>query len=574
MAIWNLKDIYDFSKTDKLIKNLKSLAKDFEKYREELNNNISKEKFLEIVKVKEEIATISAKISSYADLWLAENTADSERNSHNAMIEEVLTEVGNGLKFFSIGFKDLPEEKANELINASPEYSYMFKRMRDFKDHTLSEKEEQIIGLKDLTGNSALIRIYDLTTNQFRFEWENKKLPQAEITKYFTDQDPEKRIKAYNLVMDKYKQNQIVLSEIYKGIVNDWKNENLKLRHYKTPIHPRNMGNDVPGKAIDALLKVVKKNIKLFQEYFRVKGKILNLKMSRYHLYAPFSIEEKEYSYDDSKKIVLETYKEFDQEFFEMAKQVFDQQHIHSELIPNKQSGAFCYSIIPEMTPYVLLNHVNKPRDVSTMAHELGHAIHSMMASNQNVFNFHSTLPLAETASVFGEMLLSEKILQNTTKEQKLALMMQKMDETYATIIRQAFFIIFEKDAHDLVAEGGTVEDLNRLYQKNLKEQFGKSIELPEIFQHEWKYIPHIFHTPFYCYAYAFGNLLVLALYNMYKKESKEFIPKYKKILSYGGSKAPFEILEEVGIDITQEKFWQQGFDTIKEKLDELKKLV
>ncbi len=574
MALWNLKDIYDFSKTEKLAKQLEKLATDFEKCRSELSENISKEKFLEIVKAKEELAIIAAKISSYADLWLAENTADSKRNAHSAMIDELITDVSNKTLFLNIWFKNLSEQKAQELINASGEYAYMFRRMRDFKDHTLEEKEEQIIGLKDLTGNAALIRIYDLTTNQFRFEWDGKTVQQAEITKFFTDSDPEKRIKAYDLVMNKYKENEVVLSEIYKGIVNDWKNENIKLRNYKTPIEPRNLGNDVPEKAIAALLSVAKKNSKVFQEYFKLKGKILGIKMSRYHLYAPFHADEKEYDYEASKKIVLETYKEFDQEFFELASKVFDDQHIHSEIVPNKQSGAFCYSILPEMTPYVLLNHVNKPRDVSTMAHELGHAIHSMLASHQNVFNFHSTLPLAETASVFGEMLLSEKLLEKSSEKEKTALLMQKLDETYATVQRQAFFIMFEQAAHEMISKGATVEELNELYEKNLKEQFGKSIQIPDVFFHEWKYIPHIFHTPFYCYAYSFGNLLVLALYNMYRKQGNEFIPKYKKILSYGGSKAPAEILQEVGIDITQESFWQQGFETIKEKVEELRRMV
>lgn len=574
MAVWDLKDIYDFSKTNKLVKELEKLAKNFEKYRAELKNDISAEKFLEIVRKKEEIAIISAKLSSYADLWLAENTADSKRNAHSAKIDEILTDISNRIIFFSLWFKDLPDETAQRLIKASEDYAYAFQRIRDFKSHTLSEKEEQIIGLKDLTGNSALVRLYDLITNQLRFEWENQQLSQPEIIKFFTDPDPEKRVKAYNLVMSKYKENEIALCEIYKGIVNDWKNENIKLRNYKTPIEPRNLGNDIPNNAICALLNTVKKNIGVFQEFFRLKGKILNLKMSRYHLYAPYKAKESEYSYESSKNIVLETYKEFDDEFFIMAKRVFDENHIHSEINQNKQSGAFCYSIVPKITPYVLLNYVNKPRDVSTMAHELGHAVHSMLAESHSIFNFHSALPLAETASVFGEMLLSEKLIKDASKDEKIGLLMQKLDETYATIIRQSFFIMFEQDAHALIERGATVEELNKLYLQNLRLQFGKIVETPEIFQNEWKYIPHIFHTPFYCYAYAFGNLLVLALYGLYKKQGKEFISKYKRILRYGGSKSPVEILQESGIDITLESFWQEGFDAIKEKVEELKNLA
>ena len=193
---------------------------------------------------------------------------------------------------------------------------------------------------------------------------------------------------------------------------------------------------------------------------------------------------------------------------------------------------------------------------------------------DQTNFTYHSALPMAETASIFGEMILSQRLLKESSDDEKVAILVRNLDSQYASIIRQAYFILFEIEAHEKIAEGVTVKELNERYMANLKEQFGDSMTIPDVFQHEWKYIPHIYHTPFYCYAYAFGNLLVLALYKMYEQQGKEFVPKYLKILSYGGSESPQTVLSEVGIDITKEEFWQQGFDIIKEEIEELKRLT
>lgn len=207
------------------------------------------------------------------------------------------------------------------------------------------------------------------------------------------------------------------------------------------------------------------------------------------------------------------------------------------------------------------------------MMHEFGHGIHSLAAHNQTNFTFHSALPMAETASIFGEMLLAQRLLKEGSKDDKIAVLVRLLDNQYASIVRQAYFVLFEIAAHEAVQKGATVPELNTIYLNNLKDQFGR-IKIADVFQHEWKYIPHIYHTPFYCYAYAFGNLLTLALYRMYEKEGKAFVPKYLKLLSYGGSKAPGDMLKELSVNIESESFWQQGFDLIEEELDELKKLV
>jgi oligoendopeptidase F len=247
---------------------------------------------------------------------------------------------------------------------------------------------------------------------------------------------------------------------------------------------------------------------------------------------------------------------------------------VDSEVRKGKRDGAFCWSVLPDMTPYVLLNYQGRARDVATMAHELGHAIHAMLASHHSTFTFHSSLPLAETASTFGEMMLTDKLLAEEKDESvRRDILFKQVDDAYATIMRQSYFALFEKQAHEMIQNNASVNDLGAAYMENLKEQFGDSLELSDEFKWEWVSIPHIYHTPFYVYAYAFGQLLVFSLYQQFKAEGEAFKPKYLKILSAGGSEAPAKILEEAGIDIRSPKFWQGGFDVLDKLVSELEKL-
>ena len=574
MPTWNLADIYDPKDKDKLISELKKKVNRFKRFRKKLNKSLSVEEFLQILKEKEKILELSSRLEGYASLKLSENTADSKANAEAVMISQLSTELHNEMLFFSIWFKEISKEQAEKYIKASGKYHYILERIRAYKPHSLKEKEEQIINLKDLTGVESAERFYDIITNKFTYIFEGKELTLAEINQYKQSKDRKQRRQSYDLVFEKYKENQEILGEIYKSIVNDWKNEEILLRGFKTPISARNFSNDIPDKATEALLKVIRRNVKLFQEYFRIKARICKIKdFDRYDLYAPYKESEKEYPYTEAKEITLNAYKEFDEKMFLSAKKIFDAQHIHSKVQKNKMSGAFCYSILKDITPYVMLNHVGKLNDLFTMMHELGHGIHAILAKEQTNFTFHATLPLAETASIFGEMILAQKLLREEDKKEKISVLTRMLDSQYASITRQGYFVIFEKEAHKRIAEGATVEDLNKLYLENLKEQFG-NMKIDEIFQHEWKYIPHIYHTPFYCYAYSFGNLLVLALYRMYEEQGKDFIPKYLKILSYGGSESPEKILKEIGIDINKEEFWEKGFDIIREEIEKLKKLT
>ncbi len=270
-------------------------------------------------------------------------------------------------------------------------------------------------------------------------------------------------------------------------------------------------------------------------------------------------------------KWFLMRFAHFEPRIAELAARVFKENHLDSEVRKGKRGGAFCSTITPALTPWVLLNYQSRPDDVATMAHELGHAVHSMLASDHSLFTSQASLPLAETASTFGEMLLIDRLLAEETDEAvRRDLLFRQVDDAYATILRQAFFALFERQAHELVSQGASVEDLANAYMENLKTQFGDAVEVSDEFRWEWVSIPHIYQVPFYVYAYTFGQLLVLALYQQYQIEGESFKPRYLKILSAGGSESPVKVLAEAGIDIYQAEFWQGGFDVIKGLVDEL----
>jgi oligoendopeptidase F len=531
---------------------------------------------MEIMQLNEEIAASSSQLSAYAYLWFSENTKDMQARAFKTRVEERLTALQNRMLFFDLWWQQLGDADALRLLNASGDYRYHLESVRRFKPHTLSESEEKIINLKNITGRHAVNTIYDVLTNGFTFrltvKGTRKPLTREELSAYLRSPAGRVRETAYKELYRVFSGHHDVLGEIYSALISDWKAENLELRHFSSPISPRNLGNDVPDEAVDALLSVCAKNAEAFQEYFRLKARICNIKhMNRYHIYAPHRADRKRYRYADAARMVLEAYRTFSPTLGDLAQRVFDERHIDARARVGKLSGAFCYSVMPGVTPYVLLNYTGEARDVATLAHELGHAVHGMMAARHSVFTFHATLPLAETASVFGERILSEALMaEERSRAVKQGLLLAQLDDMYATILRQAYFILFEKKAHRMIGDGATVQDLAETYLQTLHEQFGRAVAVPDEFRWEWLTIPHIFGSPFYCYAYSFGNLLVLALYQRYKRQASSFVPKYLELLAAGGCKSPDALLRDLGIDMRQETFWQSGFDTVASMVEEL----
>ena len=579
---WKLTDLFtSFSDPaiNQTYQDLEARVEKFVSQREELKPEISSEKFLQLVRELEEMNKLGYRLYGFASLSFAANTQDQTAQINVARFQQFEAEMENRTLFFSLWWKALDDENAARLLDASGDYRYWLEQMRNFKPYTLSEPEEKIINIKNVTGRSAHDMLYDSITNRYVFKievnGEEKELTRGELMALVRTADPDLRARAYQELYRVYGEDAPILGQIYQHIVRDWKNENVTLRGFASPISVRNTINDLQDEVIDTLLEVARKNVGIFHRYFRLKARKLGMeKLSRYDVYAPLAESDKRYSFQEAADLTFEAYKRFDSKFAQLAKRVFDQGHVDSEVRKGKMGGAFCSTLGPDLTPWVMLNYQGKSDDVSTMAHELGHAVHSMMAEEHSLFTQHACLPLAETASTFGEMTLTDLMLERESDPAvQQDILFGQLDDAFATIIRQIYFALFEREAHDMIANNASVDELNAAYLANLKEEFGDAVEVSDEFKYEWVSIPHIYGTPFYVYAYAFGQLLVFALYKRYKEEGESFKPKYMRILSAGGSVAPIALLAESGMDVTKAEFWQGGFDVIDGMVKKLESL-
>ena len=579
---WNLDELFtgfDSPELNSAFDNVEEQVTSFEGVRGKLKPDIDTETFLDAVRASEATRKIVGRIYAFAGLSFAEDTQNQNAQSLMGRVQQFVAEMENRVLFFSLWWKDVDEANAERLMSASGDYRYYLEEMRHFKPHTLTEPEEKVVNLKDVTGSNALINLYDAITNRYVFKLKvngkTQELTRAQLQPYIQGSDPKMRAAAYQELYRVYGEDGPILGQMYQTRARDWYNENINMRKFKSAMSVRNLANDVPDEAVNALMEVTKKNAKVFQRYFKMKAKHLGVgKLRRYDIYAPVAKSDKAFDFNAAANMVIESFNAFDPKIGELAKRVFDKDHLDSEVRKGKQGGAFCASINPEDTPFVLMNYTGRARDVATLAHELGHAIHAMLASHHTAFTFHSSLPLAETASTFGEMMLTEKLLSEEKDESvRRDILFKQMDDAFATILRQIYFALFEREAHEMVQKNASVDELSAAYLANLKEQFGDSLELSDDFKWEWVSIPHIYHTPFYVYAYAFGQLLVFSLYEQYKAEGESFKPKYLKILSAGGSEAPAKILADAGVNIRDAKFWQGGFDVLSRMVDELEKL-
>ncbi|MCH9658705.1 M3 family oligoendopeptidase [archaeon] len=581
---WDLTELVKNPKSpafQKQIQKLEEQAMEFEKIKSKLDPKMSSKQFMNIIHQIEKISENMSKIGGYASLAYSSDTQSDEATSLMTRMSKLGSEISNKILFFDLWWKTQVDEKnAKRLMKDTGEITEYLLHKRLFAKYALSEPEERIINTLDVTGISALVKLYDKITNSFEYKMKvgnkTKVMTREELTNYVRSTSPKIRETAYKTILSKYSENKGVVGEIYQNIVQNWKDEGIEIRGYRSPISMRNIGNDVDDKTIDSLLSVCKKNSPVFQKFFVQKAKMLKMKkLRRYDLYAPAAanIKEKNYSYDKSVKLVFESLGKFSSTLEEHARKVFNENHIDSDIRQGKRDGAFCSTLTPKITPYVLVNFTGKSRDVFTLAHELGHAVHSQTAQDRSILVQDAPLPLAETASTFSELLLYDNLSEKISDDEKKTMLSEKIDDLYATILRQSFFTIFEVDAHKQIGEGTTVDEISKTYLKNLKVQFGNSVSLSEDFAIEWSCIPHFYHTPFYCYAYSFGNLLALSLFQRYKKEGRDFVQSYINILAAGGSKKPEKLLSEHGFDITNRKFWQEGFDYVKEQVNTLASL-
>jgi oligoendopeptidase F len=579
LSPWDLSDLFpshDGPEIKATFEELENRATGFEAFREKLTPDIDFEEFMEAIKELEETALVARKLSSYPGLWFAADTQSQDAQALYARVQQFMAKMQNLTLFFSLWWKELNDERAEALMSRSDGYRYWLEEIRHFKPHTLTEPEEKIINIKNVNGIQALVRLYDSITNRYVFkvevEGEVKEMTRGQLMVLVRSSDPNLRAAAYQELYRVFGEDGPILGQMYQIMMRDWRAENVELRNYARPISARNLVNDLPDEVVNTLLEVCEANAGIFQRYFKLKAKWLGVeKLRRYDIYAPVVESDKTYDFNQGVELTLEAFEDFSPRIAELAKEVFNKNHIDSEVRKGKEHGAFCASVVPGHTPYVKVNYQGKADDVATLAHEMGHAIHAMLAFDHNVFTFHSALPMAENASTFAEMLLVDRLLDiEDDPAVRRDILFRQVDDAYATIMRQIFFAMFEVTAHDMVSEGATVEQLCEAYCKNIEVQFGDAVELSEEFKWEWVSIPHFLQAPFYVYAYSFGQLLVFSLYKQYKAEGEAFKPRYIKILEAGGSASPMDICAEAGLDITRAEFWQGGFDVIKEMVDQL----
>ncbi|MHB8585649.1 MAG: M3 family oligoendopeptidase [Thermoplasmatota archaeon] len=576
-AEWNLADILP-SRTpadvDAALAKLETTVKKIEAYRPKLDALRTPQDLQALIALEAEASEVAQRLEAIGSLAFSVDTRDGAVKAYLNRIENVLADVENRTRFFSLWWKQLDEARAASLTPADADLQYYLKQLRVFRPYTRSEDEERIISLKDVSGDSALSKIRQILTSNFRFKdpKTGETVTESELVRRVRDSDPKLRVQAYAELWRVYGENEPLLSTIYQSCVTDWVNETVKIRGYKSPIGARNLGNDVPDEVVETLLGVVRKNAPTFQRYFMWKGKQLGLgAMSREHIYAPLKPADEKIPWPDARATVLEAMGNFSPRLRAGALQVFDERHLHAKTMPGKRGGAFCATVASRLTPYVFMNYTGETKDVSTLSHELGHAVHSVLARDRHPFVAHASLPLAETASVFSEMLLHKALTAKASPEARVELTAEKVADAYATIVRQAYFVMFEKEAHATIPDGASSDDLQKVYLQNLREQFGPVV-VPDTFRLEWMYIPHIFETPFYCYAYAFGMLLSLALYGAYEKEGASFVPRYESLLAAGGSAGAVELLGRMGYDARDPAFWQGGFSVIEGMVRSLEK--
>lgn len=582
LSRWSLADLfpaYDSEEMKAAFAEVEAKVAEFESMRPVLTPEISVEDFMRFVQELDDISRLMSRIGAFGGLWYTEDTQNQAAQNFQAQVDQFNAGIQNRVLFFSLWWKALEDDVAAQLMREAGDYTYWLEEMRHFKPHTLSEPEEKIINIKDVTGFNAINTLYDTITNRYTYkisvDGEEKELTRGELMVYVKHHDPDLRAAAYQELYRVYADDGAILGMMYQNLARDWRNENIDLRHFPSPISVKNLQNDIPDEVVDTLLEVSRRNTTVFQRFFKMKARWLGVeRLRRYDVYAPVVRSDKTYEHPEVVEMVLDSLAEFHPKLATLAQRVLDENHLDSEVRQGKMSGAFCASVQPGLTPWVLTNFQGKPYDFTTLAHELGHALHSMLAEEHTQFTFHASLPLAETASTFAEMILVDRLLEQESDEDvRKDLLFSQVDDAYATIMRQIYFALFERQAHDMTHEGATVDELSDAYMENLKDQFGDAVELSDEFRWEWVSIPHIYNYPFYVYAYAFGQLLVLSLYQQYRVEGESFKPRLMKILSAGGSNAPARILDEAGIDIRKAEFWQGGYDVLSQMIDQLEAL-
>lgn len=528
------------------------------------------------------VITLVTRPIVFAHLRFAEKTDDPERGAFLQTVRTEVTEIQSRLLFWEVHWNKTGERKACALLRdpkLAPDRHYL-ENLRKFAPHTLSEPEEKILSAKSNTSSHAFSRLFDevMASVPFyiRLNGKNQQKTEGEILALFHSPARETRKKASESLAQGLDDNRRLLTYIYNMVLADHRLE-LKTRSYRHPSDPRNLANETDFAALKGLVHSVKGGYRTAARYYELKRALLGLDiLYDYDRYAPVAEEEEKVDFGTCRKIVLESYYAFSPEAGKIAELFFNRRWIDAEIRPGKQGGGFSSDTVPELHPYILVNYTGNLRDVLTVAHELGHGIHQYLSRKAGILESSAPLTMAETASVFGEMLVFEKILAGVKDPRKrLQLLCGKIDDNFATVFRQIALTDFELRAHEAGMKKGELaeEELNGFWIGANADLYGKSVTLTDGYRHGWKYIPHFVHTPFYCYAYAFAQLFVLCLYRRYQEDPKGFVPKYFEMLSLGGSRRPEEIARIGGLDLKKRGLWEDGLSLLSDLVGEAEKI-
>lgn len=579
---WDLSDLYESPNDPNLKSDTEGVIKKAEKFNSNYRGRVAEldaEEFAQMLTDYEEIIHTLGKIGSFAHLIWSTNTEDSELGKLLQQANELSSEVSQKLVFSDVEWLKIDDDKANKLIESDElsKWKHYLEVSRLYKEHTLTEEAEKVLSAKSVTGRAAWNRYFDETLGAARFELNDEMLTEQEVLSKLHEPNRELRKKAHASLTKTFRDHSRTLTFVFNTILAD-KYTNDKLRNYDSWITSRNMSNQTNHETVDALVTSVTDNYSLAQRYYKLKRKLLGVdEMFDYDRYAPITKSTKTVEWGQAKDMVLEAYGDFHPEMSSIAGEFFEKNWIDAAIKPGKRGGAYSASTVTSVHPYVFMNFDGKLRDVQTLAHELGHGVHQYLSRKQGELQSSTPLTTAETASVFGEMLVFNKLMNRLDDpSEKLALLVSKIDDTIATVFRQVSMNRFEHKIHTARREQGELskEQFSAFWMETQKDLYGDAVTLTDEYKIWWCYIPHFLHTPGYVYAYAFGELLVLALYDSYKSSKNGFSDKYLSLLEAGGSDWPHNLVSTMGLDIKDKNFWNRGLDIFEGMVKEAEELA
>ena len=577
---WNLDDLYSSENDKNLTIDLKWLDKECTKFENDFKNKLSKlsaQNFLKCILRYEKIQNISGRIMSFAGLKYYQSTTDPKRAKFLADMQDKITVSSSKLVFFSLEINNIDNKKINLLLKGDVQLSRfkpIFDSLRKMKNHQLSTELEAFLHDQSVVGTSAWNRLFDETIAGLKFTINNEELNIESTLNLLSDNDRKTRELGAKEVARVLGKNINIFSRITNTLAKEKEIED-RWRKMPSPQFGRHLSNDVEPDVVEALRNaVVNAYPETSHRYYKLKAKWMGLKkMEIWDRNAPLPNQDNQIvNWADAQKTVLDAYRDFSPKMAAIAEPFFHKGWIDAEVKAGKAPGAFAHPTVTNVHPYIMLNYLGKPRDVMTLAHELGHGVHQVLAAKQGELLSSTPLTLAETASVFGEMLTFNKILGNAdSNAERKVLLAGKVEDMINTVIRQIAFYDFECKLHEARSLGElTPSQINEIWMSVQVESLGPCFNFMEGYETFWAYVPHFIHSPFYVYAYAFGDGLVNALYSVYEEGLPNFDLKYFEMLKAGGSKHHSELLKPFGLDASDPKFWNKGLSVISKMIDEL----